>query len=315
MQLQQFISSLQSSQSIQTYPVIYFIGQEYPALFFSQLFDYVRQQKPVQRIDPTMVPMQEVIASLEMSFLGNEHIAWLGNVGELEPKMQKQVFVYSGTYVGPHKLWFFVPTDLSRNLPDTGCIVTLPSTVTLEDYTHICHLFMPSLSDKTKAFKKVFEQHAVSLDIACLLMVYHRVLGRNITSFLDDWLLHIIKPGSSLFTLSTQFFAKDAAAFYHTWHTISQEYPSTFWIVFWSEQLFRAHSVVQCMQQKKPTQAKAVSYRLPFSFMQQDWKRFSLAELQNAHRYVYSLDYAVKNGGNEGYVDLFYGLFFTGQFI
>ena len=61
-------------------------------------------------------------------------------------------------------------------------------------------------------------------------------------------------------------------------------------------------------------QAKTMAFRLPFSFIQTDWKKYAPAELRAAHDFVYGMDHQLKNGGDAFCFDLFYSKFFSGQF-
>ena len=60
--------------------------------------------------------------------------------------------------------------------------------------------------------------------------------------------------------------------------------------------------------------AKKISYRLPFSFLNRDWRKFSLEELKGAHSFLYTLDYKLKNNCEPGYLDLFYMKLFNQKF-
>jgi hypothetical protein len=67
------------------------------------------------------------------------------------------------------------------------------------------------------------------------------------------------------------------------------------------------------MERREMVEAKKVGFRLPFSFMQRDWKKTSVHELIQAHDCIYALDYGLKNGG-EFWMELFYTKFFESGF-
>jgi hypothetical protein len=125
----------------------------------------------------------------------------------------------------------------------------------------------------------------------------------------------IIVPETSLFVISQYFFAKDSRAFFNVWHQYQLEYPLAFWSVFWSEQLWRAYFVWFYLNQKNHAAAKSMSFRLPFTYLQKDWKKSSLTELKNAHQYIYELDLNAKSSVETTYsLDLFYSKFFSNEF-
>jgi hypothetical protein len=61
-------------------------------------------------------------------------------------------------------------------------------------------------------------------------------------------------------------------------------------------------------------EAKKVGYKLPFSFIQRDWKNHSIEELKQAHQGIYELDYRIKNGGDESFLEHFYIQAMSAQF-
>ena len=56
--------------------------------------------------------------------------------------------------------------------------------------------------------------------------------------------------------------------------------------------------------------ARKMSYRLPFSFIQKDWKNTSLNELSSLHSMIYDIEWRIKNGGSEEHFDLLFYTFF-----
>ena len=69
------------------------------------------------------------------------------------------------------------------------------------------------------------------------------------------------------------------------------------------------------MQKRDVVQAKKMSFKLPFSFIQSDWKRANLQELKQAHQFLCTVDYNLKTGGGDYGLELMYEKFFLGQFV
>jgi hypothetical protein len=95
------------------------------------------------------------------------------------------------------------------------------------------------------------------------------------------------------------------------WVTIKDTYPLQFWIVFWSEQVFRAYHFIGYKKSKQLLHAKKIAYRLPYSFIQKDWMNLSLDSLQQIHHMMYELDFRYKNGASELYLDHAFSTFFN----
>src|SRR5581483_4322949 len=112
------------------------------------------------------------------------------------------------------------------------------------------------------------QQPQITLDNAYMLMHYAAMVGVPDTTFLTEWLPHLIAQEQSLFTLSTHFFARDAKKFLQQWKDMQPLYGEPFWITFWSEQLWRAAHYCDLMAHKELVEAKKIGFRLPFSFMQ-----------------------------------------------
>jgi hypothetical protein len=191
--------------------------------------------------------------------------------------------------------------------------ITIPAALDQKQLTCLIAIF----GNDTVLLKNVTRickgRDGISLDHACILMHYARLLGANTDQFVHQWLDKILMPERSLFTLSTHFFAKKPKVFFELLGHIGGEYPEIFWVSYWSESLWRAHYYVALNQTKQFGEAKKMSNRLPFSFIQRDWKLHSPSALKKAHQQLYEIDFALKNGASEGMLDLFYSKFFSAQ--
>lgn len=307
MQLTDYLTFLKNPQTEQG--VVCFSHKTYPALFFSHFQRAVREQRTVQTVDTVGLSFSEIQTQSSMSFLGTHHTLWLGNLNELDAKKQQQLLHYCATYVGPHTLWFFYAGEFPNN---KWTYVQLPQTITLAEYQTLCELWYAQLARSVGNLKQLFVQDAIDLEFAIMLMQYHLVVGKQVDMFIEQWAVKLNPPEQSLFTLTTHFFGKQATPFFRLWKTIEPEYPAVFWSTFWSEQLFRAACVVEAMKANNIAQAKKLAYRLPFSFMQKDYKRVTLHELQLAHQFMYDYDVHIKNNGTPEFLDVMFGSFFTG---
>lgn len=195
-------------------------------------------------------------------------------------------------YEGPHRVLFFSKSErkLARGL-----------TVALEplndELYHEMRSWLGMAAADHEFVQQVFKRvPTMSIDTACLLLHYQQVMGKNKAYFFEVWFDRLIEPKRSLFTLSQHFFARDARAFYELWVPLSAHYPPEFWVAFWSEQLWQGMIFIAEAKQQGPLCARKAVSRLPFSFMQKDWQKYTIAQLAAAHHELYRIDYAHKHG-------------------
>lgn len=300
-------------------PVVCFRSQNhYPLLFFSALLQRIKKQTamPVEVIDLAVHDLASVKGRLETSFLGNIVFCWLRNLSDVPMKARKELLSYLATYTGPNRVAFFVHhADLSR-VELRWLDLLIPEEIDRNAFVAVAtQLYgMQEVYARQCAALLVSAQTSMQLDDACLLTQYAMLVGsKNVASFTHEWLDRLIKPKSSLFMLSKYFFAKDARAFLPVWLQVSTQYPMQFWIAFWSEQLWSAAAYVGAMRKNDRVEAKKVASRLPVTFLQKNWRDYSLRELRNAHDRIYALDYGLKNGSSEIGLDLFYSQFFHNE--
>lgn len=290
----------------------------YPLLFFSALLQRIKKQydMPIEIIDLAVHDLASIKGRLETSFLGQTVFCWLRNVSDAPVKVRKELLSYLSTYAGPNRVAFFAyHADLPR-VELRWLDLLIPEEIDRNSFVAVAtHLYgMQEVYARQCAPLLVSPQTSMQLDDACLLTHYAMLVGsKNVASFTHEWLDRLIKPKSSLFILSKHFFAKDARNFLPVWLQLSTQYSMQFWIAFWSEQVWSAAAYVSLMRKNDRLEAKKVANRLPVTFLQKNWREYSLRELRNAHDCIYSLDYALKNGSSEFGLDLFYSKFFQNQ--
>jgi hypothetical protein len=124
----------------------------------------------------------------------------------------------------------------------------------------------------------------------------------------------LVAPEMSLYTLSKLFFTKQKKKFFSLWATCQEEYTVPFWTVYWGEQLWRAYHVTKFLKQNNFPAARRFAFRLPPSFLKDDWRQCSLPELEKAYAMVYDIDFAFKVGSTFCSLDLLYSSYFLGKF-
>jgi hypothetical protein len=312
MKLKTFLAHRQKEKSFSS-KIIYFIVDEYPVLFCAQLIKRLKETGyPLKVISLDQIDFSSFQASLSTTFLGSVETFWLGDIYSLEAQKRKKILTYLSTYNGPHTVLCSVKEkDLPKDSKEVS--VELHEQLQKSDIEMIFNYFWDSSSDKFLATMGT-NYKSMSLDNIMLLGSYTVLLGGNTNEFMMSWFERIILPEESLFSLSQFFFARKKDHFFRAWLTVKDDYAAPFWTTFWSEQLWRAYHVINLRNQEQFTQANQISFRLPFSFLQRDWKSVSLNELQKAHDLLYTVDSHVKNGGSMIGLEAFFNKFMLKEF-
>jgi hypothetical protein len=305
------------------YRVWIFVAEDYPVLFFSSLLSRDRFAS-MQRLSVAEIySIESLSCYLAMSFLGELSTYWLGDI-TLGALPGKELMSYLGQYKGPHHLIAFssavVPAqDTDKEMLiitlddkiDKECYRALITFIARDDHAHVSATRRIAETFTDDIFERVT---MISLEQACLMLHYQQVLGKRSDAFFNDWFAKIIIPDRSLFNLSQHFFAKNKKIFFEQWCQWAPAYTEEFWTVFWAEQLWQASWFVICMAQREQEVAKQTK-RLPFSFTQRDWRRYSPKELITAHNRICKIDYDIKNGGGLSALELFFVEFMHQRFM
>lgn len=293
---------------------ILFTGSDYPLLFFSLLYARLRVNKlPIHILDVSQCTVEQLQAQLSGTFLGTAHIYILKNFGGLGADKLETIKVMCSTYQGPHQLFcFFLDEEVMKD--QSISFIPIPSQIDHEDY--IClRAFLGCTSRESQFSRFLFARaKTISLENACLMHYYQSTLGKNISMFFSEWLEKVLGMQTSLFTLSQYFFSKNAQAFFALKKRYDTEYAQEFWIGYWSLQLWQANIYIEFARQNKIVEGRKYAGRLPFTFMQKDWKHYQPAELAAAHTFLYEVDFNLKNGGSEFGLHVFYLKFLHGHF-
>lgn len=292
--------------------VVVFSGSSYQFLFFSLFIQRFKKNVSCsfQTIDISSDTSQ-IMSQLNMSFLGNELFYWLGNVDNLDARQKKQWFTFLSEYTGPHHLFCFTKDAQKLSALEHVSLVHVTEELDKILYKKLVSRLYPDIDITGLFIKDIFTKHPkIALEKACILMQYQKVLGRRTKDFTGAWLNKIIAPDTSLFQLSQFFFARKARRFLQLWYAIKGEYPMPFWTVFWSEQLWRVYYYISFQKRKNIVDAKKISYRLPFSLIQRDWRSLSLDTIRSSHERIVHIDFQLKNNGSDFLLDCFYFDFF-----
>lgn len=316
MKLRVFLEEFIEKNKLSNKRIFIFQGASYQVLFFAKLIEQIKKHYCFEAIDVANQNFSLHLSRLETTFLGQSIVYCLKNSHELDDKKEKQLLTYLASYTGPHIIICFIKEKVTLSSADTVVINIEEEAVDKEYFLLIIRILYPLIDIKKVNFilKHISSRRlSLCLDDICLIAHYLTVCPTIDDDFLK-LLDSILVPDTTLFTLSQYFFSKNVSLFYQQWNNQINELAESFLVNFWSDQLWRASCVIDLYEKKQFAQAKTVAFRLPFSFLQTDWKKYSSAELRIAHDFIYGMDYQLKNSGESFCFDLFYSKFFTGQF-
>lgn len=241
-------------------------------------------------------------SNFEMCFLGQKQLLVLSGFDQLAIKARERWTTYLGVYRGPHVLVAQI-TRMPVKLAESDNIfdIVVPERVGAQDIGWITHLWDVAERERIEKFLSVIMRGTGPLDIerVCALAQYAPVLGAGLPEFVRDWAELIVQPEQSLFDLSSRLFAGDTRRFLLHWSWLQSEYTSAFWTTYWSEQFFRAYWYVRTKKGGDDESARKISARLPFSFINRDWRLHDANRLAQAQDKAFELDVHLKSGGTE----------------
>ncbi len=325
MTLNQFIERVQQSPDLSGSFVCTFQVREHPTLFMSQLYARLKSAADCYAtLDAELMPLDALKGQLEMSFLGSRLVYLVKNIHMLDEGPKRSWESYVKKYAGPHTIIYFkVLARQSKSAPvahgeiddvrshqDHERITIALDQVDIQLYQELAQLLYPGIALDSHFLAHLYNDfETISLQDACRMMAYQITVGRKCETFFARWKSRLITSQPSFFTLSQYLFARNPRQFLEQWNRCKGEYPPEFWIAYWSEQLLQALIYVQRARREGMLEAKKGTYRLPFSFLNKDWQKYSPDSLVAAHDALYRFDYNLKHGGTVNGLELWYHRF------
>lgn len=308
MDLKTFIEHAQNQEWWSDQSMIFFVMDvDYPCLFFAHLF---KQLQPsigtVRSLDfHDSENAHAIRAACESSFLGQKSYYWCKHIGSVEAKRRAIWLDYFKRYRGPNCLLVGVgqlPTGVEKDKVHVAIeeLSSMPEVQQILAWAGIRDIKLRSFiaAELCKRAKKV------PLDTICLSAHYGMLAGADYAAVLPRIIDTLLMPEKSLFNLSGFLLARNGQQFFRAWAGIASDYPEIFWVSYWSDVLWRAYYFATRMQVGSIAEAKQIGNRLPFSFLQRDWKTANTAQLKNAVVTLYEIDRDLKNGAENSYAAL-----------
>jgi hypothetical protein len=317
MNLNQFLELAHDPAWWHRYSRIIFYGATLQSVFLNRLFTSLEKRNslpaPLHRYSAELYGEASVIGALSQALLGNNLCYWLGDLSSLKKttKKRQDLVSFVAAYKGPHKALFFVDNKISHE--EGAVTINCDETITpvLLSLLALTLGYEPTADKLNLILAIVRENEIVSLDSICLLFDYTDLINRKQLPLYQDYIGELIDRRYSLSTLTDCFFRQDAVGLFAMWRKMSGDYSDIFWIVFWAEQVWRAYLVVYFMQQKNYRDAKRMSFRLPYSFVNTLWKQHDMKKLAQAYQYLYTCDYKLKRGEIAEPIESFFIVYFS----
>lgn len=307
-----FIEFIKNPQAVfKDYRVIGVQSPVYSPLFFRALLAKITRESGVKPtvIDASAQEIGQIQLRLSTSFLGQSCLFWFGDTSMLPLKTSAALMKFLANYQGEHQVLIFAPKEISG----PSCLtVACPEKIDKKLFNELVVLYDSAEQARCKAITNIIfkKLDILTLEQAICVLEYARVLGANREIFCQQWLEQIIKPESSLFQLAGLLLARDPD-FWLLWARVQSTYEFPFWLAYFSELFFRAHFYCAYREQQKLTEAKKISYRLPFSFIQKDWQKINREQLRTAHDQLNLVDYNLKNSASGASLDSIFTSFFV----
>lgn len=296
--------------------VIRFYCDKYPLLFISIFLKFIKSKFSCSVISLSVLDttVEEIKIRLGTAFLGTPILYVIKDIETLVQSEKKDLIDFLNGYNGQHYIIFF---DSNKDyVYEDSChyIVELSNFLTENEYRSLYSFFFSSFTFNSYFVNHLFKKSKISLENGCMLLYYHLLLGQNTTNFFKNWFEKINSTEILLFNLSQALLEQNSPEFFSLWERQMDFYPIEFWLVYWSELIWESVLFICRVKSSGILEAKRKARKLPFSFMNKTWQNYSSDFLIDAHKYLYKIDYFVKNSVSYYGLELWYHMFLFNLF-
>lgn len=254
------------------------------------------QKKQIHNISVIDLKEKElslITQELSMSFLGSQKCYFLLNFDLLNIKQKNEYTTFLTDLKSPHIIFIFTQTMMIKNT--ISCSIS--PEYTPQEAREFIEFFSKRNQKQIDRFLPLLKTKKGKTTLEALLrsLQYIQVVSSNSDEFFQQWALRIFKSDDSFFNLMEYFFAQDTKKFLEAWGIHKNKYSFSFWTTAFSQQLFKAVLIVMAKQQNKIPDKK-IEFRLPFTFLNKDWKLHSIEKLVHAHHEICMIDIKFKQG-------------------
>ena len=184
-------------------------------------------------------------------------------------------------------------------------ILTIPKTLHADDFAALAaYLYPDSTREQLTLLPTISHiKEGLRIDYACLLIDYQRILGKTTPHFVRDWFGRILPAEKKLFTLGEALLAGDRRESLARWHMQAAFYSPEFWTVYLSDLFWNGALFSTTAREQGLNAAKELNLRLPFSFMQNGYKKLSLERCARNLTLIAETDSLIKRGASTTLLD------------
>jgi hypothetical protein len=183
--------------------------------------------------------------------------------------------------------------------------ITLSKTLSADEFAALALFLYPDSTKEQLTLLPAIGQMKEGLraDSACLLIDYQRIIGKAAPLFVREWFVRILPAEKRLFALGEALLAGDQRTALARWHAQSPLYSPEFWTVYLSDLFWNAILFSTTAREHGVQAAKELNVRLPFSFMQNGYKKLSLERCARNLTLIAETDSLIKQGGSSTLLD------------
>jgi hypothetical protein len=288
------------------------IAEEYPWFGARELKKKLQARSTCARL-----PLGEEQCGYEQmlgtAFLGHTQIYITPWLGDLKDDVVKTFGAFCTTYKGPHYLIVWAKEKQGAWFSKGGVVQMVEGAGALSTSQLATLPALQETSRRAFAQALLARYKNLSYEQLATCLAYAPLLGRSYDVFLETWAPKILNQKRSLYTLSGLFFGPSYKAFLTEWQAQSADYPPEFWTVYWSDLAWQAYVYRVCMQTGREADAKVAARRLPFAFVQREWRSREPAQCAQLVTAFSAVDHTLKNGGTALGLEVAFLNWFSGR--
>lgn len=315
--LRDFIAALQRAEPIQETICIITGGTTAPLSLLAPLREKLAQSLSLSLTSLSREQFNEHVAQCtQQQMFTPEQLFWLAQAHiDLTAKETEHLYNVFKHATPQNRYFVYITTIDEKKITSLASVlvILLPDRCTRADATAVQQLLGMVLSPvKEAVVHEIMRQYEkLSIDDIAMLIRYIAVTAVRDLPHARATLSDLHQSDSSLFDLSSLFFAYKKKEFFLAWDQLHGNYPPVFWVSFWSDLVWRAYHFIHYQQTSKSAEAKKIGSRLPFNFVQQQWKVIAPERLSQALHFLYEVDLRLKKSSEFCGLDLFFTRYFA----
>lgn len=190
--------------------------------------------------------------------------------------------------------------------------VKIPDILSFEDFSLCAQLWVfSSAIPLQELFGLRLE---MQLDHAFVLFDHASSVSRRTWEAFKEYAFGLLSSSSQLRDLSESFWTRNSKRFFNEWRRVGPEYPETFWVAYWSTQLWLAYFYIDRAHHVDKITPTGQEHGLsPWFTWKSGWKKYSKAYCEALHARLYEIDLELKNGSDGQVLEYLFNQHFLGN--